>query len=242
MSTEPTDAEPSDLPPVPYECPVDVGTGKVGRRILCIPFPFSGEDWQRFYLAVRMMVGQKRRGLLDAWDQIGIHLHHEMQYGDDEKVKAELLEQLCEILENPNAKPVRFFFHRLRELYDRTKAILTAAARRCRDVRRRGAPQAQDEPDANRLGESTTPRGSARIDSVEFYRSVLQDVYGNWVGQDSPYSCPREVLEGCKALVSHGKPAEAALVILAAWTGLEPQYLMKRLYTRPHTHRIHPAG
>ena len=217
-----------NVPPPPSELfGLDPNTGKPLEGY-ALPEPLIDEAWYRFFLAVRTMVGQKRRGLLPAWDDAShILANHQIHHEDPQSV-AKALETLCTILERPEAAKLSKFrpFHV--EIFKHTKAILA----HCMKLRRRhGGRQAQYTPLKATWhiepfwfpGDPPWPGPPVRTDSQAFYRIALQELYGPW-------KFPGKVLQDCVALWN--KPAEAALTVLASWAGLGRAYLAKRIYTR----------
>jgi hypothetical protein len=217
----------SVLPPPSELFGLDPKTGKPLEGYT-LPEPLIDEAWYRFFWAVRMMVGRKRRGLLPAWDDASRILADLQIRDENPQAIMEALEPLCRILECPEAAKPKKFHPFLAEMRKRTKAILV----HCMKLRRRyGGRQAQYTPLKATWyvepfwfpGDPPWPGPPVRTDSQAFYRIALQEPYGPW-------KFPDEVLHDC--VVLWNKPAEAALTVLASWAGLGRAYLARRIYTR----------
>ncbi len=205
----------------------DPRSGKVLEGYI-LPEPLTAETWDRFFLAVRTMVGRKYPGLLSAWDDASYSLADCQIRDEAPQAIAEVLERLCTILERPEAaKPVKFYPHH-KVMYEHTKAIL----RHCRKLSRRAGRLVQYEPLKGPWyvepvllpGDPSWPGPPVPKNSQAFYRVALQELYGDW-------KVPADVLEECVALAD--KPAQAAQAVVAAWAGLAPNYLAKRVYSHP---------
>jgi len=184
-----------------------------------IPPPLTGEHWRCFFLAARTLVDRKTPKLTPLWDKAASVLAKELRHAEEfrhDGLVSTCLGTLLRIMEQPEAakQPLAWDL----ELLILESDLLFDLFKHCRNLRRRG-PKVRYESWWNPRREEADEK-PIQTDSPDLYRRALQEVYGRRCFPDA-------LLTDCHALVSNGKPAEAAYQVLGHLYDRTPDYLMR---------------